>query len=89
MIKCRSMIIVLILTVLLTSGCLEQQHSVYVQDKHTTNTFGGTQRYYIVDGPTTYECANSSIYDALDKGSTYTVVVSTASGNNMITKVIS
>lgn len=84
--KYRLMIFILIIAVIFTCGCFEQQQSVYVQDKYTTNTFGGTQRYYIIDGSMTYECADSSIYDALGKGNTYTVIVGT--GNNMITKVI-
>lgn len=88
MMKLKSIILIMVMAVVFTCGCLEQQNSIHVQDKYKTNTFGGTQRYYVVDGPTTYECANSSIYDALDIGGTYTVVVSTASGNNMITKVV-
>jgi hypothetical protein len=84
--KYRLIIFILIMAVLFACGCTEQQQSIHVQDKYDLPSFGGAQKYFIVDGPTTYECADEGIYNALNKDGTYTVVVNPS--NNKITKVI-
>lgn len=85
--KYRSIIFLLIIAAIFTCGCFQAQQSVHVQDKYVSKTFGGTDRYFIVDGKTTYECVDNSTYQALGQDGTYTVVVN--SEGNMITKIIS
>ncbi|CAJ35523.1 hypothetical protein RCIX1 [Methanocella arvoryzae MRE50] len=83
--KCRLIAFVLILAIIFTCGCFEAQKSIHVEDKYTMKTYGGADEYFIKDGANTFQCANSSIYDALGEGGTYTVTIN---ANNVITKVI-